>query len=148
MKYALILLLCVFGMSCQKSELMDASPMATANMFLAKWKLIEFENNQAVKFETYIEITKHKDTQGLYVINGKGPVNFFFMNCEIDFNANTMKMGNINGTEIAVNVLNGEIENDLLQRFSESVNFEYSNDRQNLTFYNAKKTKSLKFKLN
>jgi hypothetical protein len=148
MKYALIVLLCVFGLSCQKKELLDVGRLAVTDSFLAKWKLIEFEKNQAVKFETYIEITKHKDIAGMYVINGKGPVNFFWMNCEIDFTNNAMKMGNINGTEIAVNTINGDTENDLLKRFSESTIFEYSADKQFLTFFNTKKTKSLKFKIN
>jgi hypothetical protein len=148
MKYALLILLSVFNFACQKKELIETSRMATVDIILTKWKLVEFENGQKIKFETIIEIVKHKEIAGLYVINGRGPVNFFWMNCEIDFNSNSLKMGNINGTEIAVNSENGKIEEDLLQRFSECTLFEYTNNMQSLIFYNTKKTKSLKFNLN
>jgi hypothetical protein len=148
MKYALIVLLCVLGMSCQKNDDVNPNKSAVVDIFLGKWKLVAFENSKTLSFETVIDITKNKDNPALYVINGKGPVNFFWMNCEVDNTKNSLKMGSINGTSIVANIPNGSAEVDLLERFSESVIFEYSSDNQYLTFFNAKKTKSLKFKIN
>ncbi len=148
MKYAIIILIIVTCFACQSKQ--DFSPLktASANTLLAKWKLQTFENNKAVPYDAYIEITKNTQSENLYTINGRGPVNFFWANCEIDLLNNTLKMGNLNGTLIAVKSTDESLETDLLNRMAESSIFELSADAQTLIFYNTIKTKSLTFKHN
>ncbi len=144
----LSLVFCLSLLACQSSNFQDVAAYASSQSLLAKWKLTTFENKKTVPYDSYIEISKNTQSVNLFTINGKGPVNFFWVNCEIDTQNNTLKMGAINGTQIAIKTADEPLENDLLERMAESSTYELSADGQVLVLFNAKKTKSLTFKHN
>lgn len=148
MKHILLSVIIGFTViACQSNKLIDAAAYNSPSGLLAKWKLISYENSKLVTFDSYITITKNTQAANLYTINGKGPVNFFWVNCEIDSQNNALKMGSINGTQIAIKTSDEPLENDLLARFADSTIYQLSGDGLVLIFYNTTRTKSLTFKL-
>jgi hypothetical protein len=148
MRYIFFFCCVLFFSGCAQNKDLAVLARVSPLNFVNKWKLVEYENNQPVKFETIIEITNPSGDRNKFTINGKGPVNFFWMTCEFDNTTNTVKMGPISGTSTAISVQSQPVEDDLLSRFAECKSYLGSDDGQFLTFFNEKKTKLLRFKLN
>lgn len=144
----ILIILSVFILSCKAEA--DVSPAAFGigvEPIIGNWELSFYDNTTKVPYPIIMSIKKHETAEGLYVISGKGPVNFFKNNCKIDFEKKKIEMGTIQGTLIAGTVINQKNEDDFLDKLSKTENYEISNNATELKFWGSSKTKNLIFKL-
>ncbi|MFC3811242.1 META domain-containing protein [Lacihabitans lacunae] len=106
--------------------------------FFSDWVLYSFENNIQPAFDCSLELKDKKNEKGLYVLNGKGPVNFAFATYDIDFSTQKIEIKELSYTEIAGSTAQSSFENSFFKKLAKVTSFELN--QNTLTFYLPKET--------
>lgn len=106
----------------------------------ADWMLFSFENNIQVSFDCSIELKDKKNEKGLYVLNGKGPVNFAFATYDIDFSTQKIGIKELSYTEIAGSTAQNSFEDIFFKRLAKVDYYEINTTQNTLILYLPKET--------
>lgn len=112
---------------------------SNSNVFFTKWKLANYENNTQIKYDISIEFKPEVSEKGIYKLNGKSAINFYFASFKLNNPNNEITISDINVTEIAGKLDDQKFEDDYLERLSNVTKYEISNGV--LTLYLPEKTK-------
>jgi hypothetical protein len=99
------------------------------------WKMVAYENNITTSYDVSIEIKNEKNETGQYIINGKGPLNFYFAFFTSEFEKRTMVVTGVGGTKIKGSAEDVAFEEDYWNRLSKVERYEVLNNGQTLVLH-------------
>ena len=128
--------------SCQKNT-SNIEPQACCGQqnlsiqssgIFGNWRFVRYEGQKPSKYVISMEIKDERNSQGLYQLSGKSPVNFYFSSFALDKQKGEIKLEGIGGTKMAGPQEDMQAEYEYWQKLAAVSSFRLSDDAQTLTF--------------
>lgn len=98
------------------------------------WRFVRYQEQKPSKYVISMEIKDEVNSQGLYQLSGKSPVNFYFSSFTLNKQKGEIKLEGIGGTKMAGPQEETEAEYEYWRKLAAVSSFRLSDDLQTLTF--------------